>query len=145
MASLWKNANDVIDFAIGEEEKAVAMYNEMAANATSSEVRKLLHSFSAQETEHKLKLIALRQDSPLSLTVEQLALLEEDCTPDPAVAATMDRQDAFRFAIFSECQAESLYSMLAEMTQDPETAALFRGLALDEKGHRDHFEKLSRE
>ena len=60
MVSQWKSIQDVIDYAIGEENQAIALYREMAASAESAEVGEILYGFAEEELVHRAKLTRLK-------------------------------------------------------------------------------------
>ena len=61
----FKTIDDILDFAIGEEEGAQRFYESLAASAESSGMREVFEGFAREERGHKARLEAIRKGQAL--------------------------------------------------------------------------------
>jgi len=137
----WISVDDVLDFAIGEEEGAVAFYTALAERAESPGIRKVFLEFAQEEMGHKDKLVAVKNGAafnPSDQSVEDLKIGDYlvDVTPSP----DMSFQDALILAMKKEKSAFRLYSDLAEVTCEERVRNIFLSLAQEEAKHKLRFE-----
>ncbi len=137
----WISVDDVLDFAIGEEEGAVAFYTALAERAESPGMRKAFQEFAREEMGHKDKLMAVKSGetfNPSDQSVEDLKIGDYlvDIVPSP----DMSFQDALILAMKKEKSAFRLYSDLAEVTSDERVRNVFLSLAQEEAKHKLRFE-----
>ena len=137
----WNTIDDILDFAIGEEQAAVDFYTDLAAQMERPSMRQVLEEFAAEERKHKARLIqakeggsleAYKQRTPDLKIGDYLIALE----PSPK----MDYQDALIIAMKKEKAAFKLYSDLAAGVGDAQVKALFLALAQEEAKHKLRFE-----
>ena len=137
----FKSIEDVLDFAIANEDKAHDFYLELAKKAKSPVMRDVLQGFAAEEFGHKLKLQAVKDG--------EFELDPDDDIPDLAVADTVDEVeptsqmsygDALVLAMKQEKAAYRLYLDLAAAAPTQELTDLFLGLANEEAKHKLRFE-----
>lgn len=137
----WGSVEEIIAFAIGEEEGAVRFYTDLAKRASNKAMRTALLEFAAEEASHKTKLERFRTGIA-ALTIDEeipdlkIADYIVDVTPGPE----MTYEDALIVAMKKEKSAYRLYSDLAQMVSDPEAKAVLQGLAQEEARHKLRFE-----
>ena len=138
----WKTADDILDYAIENEQGAVDFYRELAGKASKSWVKKIFEDYAKEEEGHKAKIEAVkagRKLQPVEKKVLDLKLgdylVDIEPTPD------MDYQSALVLAMKREKAAFRLYSALAEQMEDHEELRdLFLLLAQEEAKHKLRFE-----
>jgi rubrerythrin len=135
MRQLWKSVEDVLDYAIAEEQKAMATYRAFAGQSLSAEMKGLFAGFAADEARHAGRLLSMKKDKPQPLTAAQLALLPRARLPRSADGGELTVEAAYQFAIRAEKNAAELYTMLGQMSPDPAIQNAFESLAADEQGH----------
>ena len=128
-----------IDFALAKEIEAEAFYKEWAENASSTAVKALFAELAAAENGHAEMLRRIRPDEIIAAgsNVEGRAGLVdflEEIDPDPS----MGIQEAMILAMKREATSVALYERLADFGGEAE--ALLRGLANEERKHRDRLE-----
>ncbi len=136
----WKSAEDILDFAIDNEQQAVDFYRELAAKATKPEVRDLFEEYALEEVGHKTKLEAVKAGGtlkPIEGKVVDLKL--GDYLVDIEANPNLDYQSALVIAMKREKAAFRLYSKLATRL-DGELRELFLRLAQEEAKHKLRFE-----
>ncbi len=137
----WKSVDEVLDFAIGNEEEAAQFYTELAEKMDRAWMSKIFKEFAREEEGHKRKLLdvkAGKQLAPVEGKVLDLKigdyLVELQPSPD------MDYQDALILAMQKEKSAFKMYSDLAEAVDDENLKTLFTSLAQEEAKHKLRFE-----
>jgi len=137
----WKSIDDILDFAIGEEEKAQAFYEEMAGKSESSAMKEVFSGFALEEKGHRAKLIAVKEgkiEEPFAGKVADLKigdyLVEMEATPETSY------QEALIIAMKKEKAAFKMYSDMASSVKDENLENLFLGLAQEEAKHKLRFE-----
>jgi len=56
----FNSVNELLDFAIGEEEKAAQFYTDLASKTNRSGTQDLFHQFSREEMGHKARLLEIK-------------------------------------------------------------------------------------
>jgi rubrerythrin len=137
----FENINDILDFAINEEQKAVDLYTQLATNADSSEVKKIFMDFAKEEIVHKARLITIKENGLFTLKPESVTdlkigdyMMSVDASPDMTYA------EALVFAMKKEKAAYKLYTKLAERAPNVEIKNIFLSLAAEESKHKLSFE-----
>lgn len=137
----WKTAEDILDFAINNEQGAVEFYRELAEKSATPEVRDLFEEYAKEEESHKANLEAVKTGQtlkPVSTKVLDLKLGDYLVAVEPT--ADMDYQSALVLAMKREKAAFRLYTDLASKVGDGELRDLFLRLAQEEAKHKLHFE-----
>jgi len=137
----FATVDDVLAFAIGEEEAAYQFYTDLAGKVTDPAMRRILTGFAAEELGHKARLEGVRKGGKaLNLTqnVQDLGLAE--ILVAPPVTDAVDYEQALILAMHKEKAAFRIYSILSETALDPGLQALFAGLAQEEAKHKLRFE-----
>jgi len=135
------STEEILDFAIGEEQSAADFYMNLARQVDSPSVRKMFLEFSEEELQHKDKLENIKMGSVEYLPQEKVVNLGlEEVLVDVAPTDGMDYQDALILAMKKEKAAYQMYMRLATAATDPQVQELLRGLASQEANHRLRFE-----
>jgi len=140
----FKSAEEILEFAIGEEEAAAALYAEMANKATDPRMREVWESFAREEEEHKRKLENVKIEYQADFPAERIAEMsrgefEVEGNPDP----DMDYEQALQLVMQMEVAAFKLYTRLAALAaaaENQKLRELFLALAQEEANHKLHFE-----
>jgi rubrerythrin len=137
----FKSIDDILDFAIGEEEGAQRFYESLASSAQSSGMREVFEGFAREERGHKAKLEAIKKGHTregFASRVQDIKLGDYlvDVEPTPETSY----QEALIVAMKKEKAAFRLYSDLAAVAPDEEMKNTFLGLAQEEAKHKLRFE-----
>jgi rubrerythrin len=140
----FRSVNDILDFAISEEEAAAKFYTALAAKMTRDWMQKIFEGFADEEKGHKEKLLSVKTGNVALLTdeaVTDLKIGDYLIEVEPEVQGSeMDYQQALIMAMKKEKAAFKLYTDLAEQTEQQEYCHLFRALAQEEAKHKLRFE-----
>jgi rubrerythrin len=129
--------DDVLKFAIAEEEKAEQFYTRLSKKMKVPETRESLLRFAGEERKHKGHLLAIRARGPvIGSSDEEVTNLEiSDYTVDARPTRDMQYYDALSLAIKRERAAQRLYIALAALADAAEIKSIFRHLAEAEARH----------
>ena len=137
----WNSVDDVLDFAIENEQKAVDFYTEMAGKAQSPHVKKMFEDNAKEEAGHKGKLEAVKSGKKLiGAEKKVLDLKIGDYLVDVQATDDLDFQGALILAMKREKAAFKLYTDLAGQTDDAGLRETFLSLAQEEAKHKLRFE-----
>ncbi len=139
----FSSVDDILDFAIGEEEQAFAFYTDLAGQMDSQAMKKTFLDFAQEEKGHKAKLLAIKKGKVSMLSSEQVADLKiGDYLVDVDVdtEAKLTYQDALIVAMKKEKAAFRLYTDLASKTDDGNLRETLLNLAQEEAKHKLRFE-----
>lgn len=137
----WTSVNDVLDFAIGNEQQAVDFYVEMAGKVQSPHVKKMFEENAREERGHKTKLEGVKSGQKLLSAEEKVLDLKlSNYLVDVEADTDLDFQGALILAMKREKAAFRLYTDLAGRTEDNELKQTFLGLAQEEAKHKLRFE-----
>lgn len=137
----FNSIDDILQFAMNEEQKAVDFYTVLAGNSKNEDMRKVFESFAQEEVGHKARLARIREEGLYHLPEKQVADLKiADYQTDVEPHADMDYEQALVVAMKKEKSAFRLYSDLADKAPNQEMKELFQGLALEESRHKLRFE-----
>ena len=137
----FSSTEEILDFAIGEEQSASDFYTRLAQQVSSPSVRNMFMEFSEEELQHKSKLENIRMGSVEYLPQDKVVNLGlEEVLVDVAPTDNMDYQDALILAMKKEKAAYMMYMRLATVASDPQLKDLLKGLASQEANHRLRFE-----
>jgi rubrerythrin len=134
--------DEILDFAIENEQAAVDLYASLAENSKRPAIREVFISFANEERRHKKLLLSVKEGRRLLKPGREpvLDLQISDYTvagdPDP----NDDYQSILLFAMKKEKAAFRLYTNLAAQTDDTEIKTLLLGLAQEEAKHKLYFE-----
>jgi len=138
----FKTLQDILNFAIGEEEKAAKLYADLAKRSKNREMAEVFTQFSKEELGHKKKLQSIKGNSNVVISEEKVQDLK---IGDYLVDVNKSRddlnyQDALIIAMKEEKAAFRLYSDIAGKTDDAEAKNIFLMLAQEEAKHKLRFE-----
>jgi len=137
----FTSINEILDFAIGEEQAAVDFYLQLAAQSKNQQTKKVFEEYAEEEMRHKANLLSLKERGNFLLPDEKVRDLKiAEYLVDVRPSATMSYQDALILAMKKEKAAFRMYSTLATQAEDPSVKALFLNLALEESKHKLRFE-----
>ena len=137
----FKTIDEILDYAIANEEKAAALYTELADSVERPGMREAFLHFAKEEEGHKARLLKVKQGEIPAIQeqkVQNLGITEQ--LADPVPAANMTYQEALQYAMKAEKAAFVLYTRLAEATDDAGLARVFNSLAQEEAKHKLRFE-----
>lgn len=140
--SNWSSVEEVLDFAIREEQKAADFYTELAQKVEDAAIRETLTGYAKEEMRHKAKLEALK-DQGVELhpsRLEALDLKVAEYTVDIEARLDMSYPDLLILAMKKEKAAHDLYTDLAASATDGNIKEAFLMLAQEESNHKLHFE-----
>jgi rubrerythrin len=137
----FKSVDEILDFAIGNEEKAADFYRKIASMVDSPSMKETMNEFVAEEMKHKEKLIEIKngkelnavQGKILDLKIGDYMVAQE---PTPGI----NYQEALILAIKQEKAAFQLYNDLALSTDNEALRNVLLSLAQEEAKHKLKFE-----
>lgn len=133
--------DQILDYAISNEEKAAALYHELAGNVERPGMREAFLHFAKEEEGHKARLLKIKEGEIPAVAEEKIANLGiTEILEEPETAPNMTYQEALVFAMKAEKAAFTLYTKLSEMTSDAGLQRVFKGLAQEEAKHKLRFE-----
>lgn len=137
----FKNTDEILDFAIENEQNAVDFYTGMAKIAHNDEMRKTFEQFAKEEIGHKARLIKIKSEGIFSLPTKAVADLKiADYVVKTEQGTDLTYEQALVLAMKKEKAAFKLYMKLSEQTPSDELKQLFLGLAQEESRHKLRFE-----
>jgi rubrerythrin len=137
----FTNINEILDFAIGEEQAAVDFYLQLAAQSKNQQTKKIFQEYAEEEMRHKANLLSVKESGSFRLADEKVRDLKiTEYLVDVRPSANMSYQDALILAMKKEKAAFRMYSMLAEKAGDLFVKAIFLNLAQEESKHKLRFE-----
>ncbi len=137
----WKSVDEVLDFAIKNEEEAYQFYTDLAGKVDRPWMTDIFKNFAKEELGHKKKLEAVKSGQRLIKAKEKVLDLKiGDYLVDVVPTEDMDYQQALVVAMKKEKKAFQMYNDLAASTDDENLKELFMGLAQEEAKHKLRFE-----
>jgi rubrerythrin len=137
----FETLNEILDFAIGEEQSAVDFYLLLAAQSKNNQTKKTFLEYAEEEMRHKSHLQKVKETGIFILSDEVVRDLKiAEYLVDVKPAPNMSYQDALILAMKKEKAAFRMYMTLAEKAEDPNVKTLFFSLALEESKHKLRFE-----
>jgi rubrerythrin len=137
----WESAEEILDFAIANEEKAATFYTDLAGKMKAASIREVFEDFAREEQGHKAKLLRVKESGKMGPASQKILdlkigdyLVEGDPGPD------MDYQQALILAMQQEKAAFKLYTDLAAAADDADLRNLLLALAQEEAKHKLRFE-----
>jgi len=131
----------ILEYAISNEEKAAALYYELAEKVERPGMREAFLHFAKEEEGHKARLLKIKKGEIPAVIEEKIANLGiTESLDEPKIAANMTYQEVLLFAMKAEKAAFVLYTKLSEATSDAGLQRVFSGLAQEEAKHKLRFE-----
>jgi rubrerythrin len=141
MMKEFNSVNDILDFAMGQEQGAVDFYTQIAGYARNAEMKKIFLDFAQEEVGHKARLQKIKEEQIFVISAEKIADLKiSDYTDNVVASPDMKYDEALILAMKREKAAFRLYSNLAASTGDANMKNLFLSLAQEESKHKLRFE-----
>ena len=135
------SVNEILDFAIGEEEKAATFYTDLSAKMDKPWMKQMFEQFSKEEWGHKAKLVGIKEGQLLEPSKDKVLDLKiAEYLVDASPSADMNYQDALILAMKAEKAAFRLYNDLAGKTESDDLRNTFMALAQEEAKHKLRFE-----
>jgi rubrerythrin len=132
-----KTFEDIIRFAISNEEEAAALYSGLAEKAKHTSAQSMFEELAAQEEAHGK---ALKEKGAAGFPggggAEIPDLKMSNYLVDVSIDPDSSYQDILIFAIKNEASAVGLYTDLCARTTDDGAKALFSQIAEEEKLHK---------
>jgi rubrerythrin len=133
--------DEILDYAIGQEEQASAFYADLAERAEKAGMKEILLDFSAEEQRHKERLLAVKQgEHELTPEQEVLDLKISDYLVEVGATENISYQDALIVAMKRERAAFELYTDMAAQVPESHLKEVLQGLAKEEAKHKLFFE-----
>ena len=137
----FESINDILDFAMNEEQQAVEFYTTLAGQAQTDDMRRIFEEFANEEIAHKARLSKIKEEGTYNTPVEKIADLKiADYMVNVKVTPDMSYQDALVVAMKKEKAAFKLYTALADRAPDDNMRNVFLSLAQEESKHKLRFE-----
>jgi rubrerythrin len=138
----FESVDEILDFAIGNEEEANRFYLDLAAKMDVPAMKEVLEDFAREERGHKAKLEAVKRGQYSfgagAAQVQDLGLADYLVAQEPT--ADMSYTEALILAMKKEKAAYKLYLDLAAVAEAEELTNLFLALAGEEAKHKLRFE-----
>lgn len=137
----FTSINDILDFAINNEQTAVDFYVNLAGRFQDSAIKETFEGFAKEEMGHKARLTSIKEKGLYDLSTEKVMDLKiADYVVRTEPSADMSYTDALQLAMKREKAAYRLYLKLAEKAPNDEMKKIFEGLAQEEAKHKLRFE-----
>jgi rubrerythrin len=136
----FKSVDEILDFAIKNEQEAQEFYADLAKKTTKSGMSELFRSFVDEEKSHEEKLTKIKTDKSMLPSEEKVTDLKiSDYLVPSQPSGDMSYQDALILAMKKEKAAFKMYTNLSQRTEG-EIKNLFAMLAQEEAKHKLFFE-----
>lgn len=137
----FQSAEDILDFAIGNEENAARFYQDLAERTEIPGMAQVFKDFAKEERLHKVKLQEIKRTGrTTSFGNAVMDIKLSDYVGDVDDEEPVDYQSALILAMKKEKKAFQLYMALADRTEDPGLKELMIGMAQEEAKHKLRFE-----
>jgi rubrerythrin len=137
----WKSVDEILDFAIGQEEQAAQFYTDLSGRMDRPWMSKIFSDFAKEEEGHKRKLLDVKAGKQLAPVEKQVIDLKiGDYLVDVEPSPHMDYQQALILAMKKEKKAFKMYTDLASIADNENVRNLFSALAQEEAKHKLRFE-----
>jgi rubrerythrin len=132
---------EILEFAIGEEQAAVKFYTSLAVQTPSAEMRAVLEEFAEEERRHEARLKqmkagGIRPASSPNVPDLKIADYLVEVKPGPELSY----REMLMLAMQKELAAVRMYTALAGQTADAGLQQVFQQLAQEETKHKLKFE-----
>ena len=135
------NIDEILDFAISQEEKDSHFYLEMSERMSKLWMKKAFKEFAEEEQGHKAKLIAIKDGKLLAPSREKIMDLRiSDYLIDIEPTPHMEYQEALILAMKKEKASYRIYMDLASRVDDENLRNTLLMLAQEEAKHKLRFE-----
>jgi rubrerythrin len=137
----FNTIDEILDFAIESEQKAVDFYTRLAEQAKNEDIKEVFLSYAREEMGHKAKLTKIKEGNLMGKGEEEVQDLKiADYLERVEATEEMSYEEALVLAMKREKAAFRLYTTLASKTDDTELRDVFLMLAQEEAKHKLRFE-----
>jgi len=137
----FKSIEDILDFAINNEQNAVNFYTELSENAANPEMKEVFQQFAKEEMGHKTRLLNVKSTGQYKMPEDKVLDLKiADYLVDVKPYPGMTYQEALILAMKREKNAFKLYLDLSNVAPTSDLKKLFMSLAQEESKHKLRFE-----
>jgi len=137
----FKTIDEILDFAMEAEQKAVDFYNDLAERIKNEEMKPVFIEFAQEEVKHKAKLKKIKEERIFDIPSEKIADLKiSDYVDHVVIKPDMSYQEALIVAMNREKASFNLYTRLSGKTDNPQLKEMFLSLAQEESKHKLRFE-----
>ncbi len=137
----FNSINEILDFAIDNEQKAVDFYINLANRFQNKTMKTAFEDFAKEEMSHKARLTSIKEKGLFEMEKEEVLDLKiADYIVRTEPTANMSYEDALKLAMKREKAAYRLYLKLSEKAPNADMKKLFLGLAQEEAKHKLRFE-----
>lgn len=141
MSDTFNSIDEVLTFAIRQEEQAEKLYLQLAERALQAHVKKAFEEFAAEERHHKEVLTKMLNDGVLRPSADRVPDLKiAEMMDEIEPSADLDYQQILVVAMQREKAAYKMYSALAQIAEDPKLRLTLETLAQEEAKHKLRFE-----
>lgn len=133
----FNSIEDILDFAINEEQMAADFYNELAGKMKHQEMKDTFEQYALEELGHRAKLEAIKKGKKYQVSETKIADYLVDVDVDKT---NITYQEALILAMKKEKIAFRLYNDLASASLDEPSKKIFLMLAQEEAKHKLRFE-----
>ena len=133
----FESVDDILDFAISNEEKAFKFYTDLSLKMKNPHMQKVFDEFAGEEKKHREKLVAVKEGQLLVPSQEKITDLKiSDYLLDVEEKPEMNYQEALILAMKKEKKAFQLYMDLHEAADNENAKNIFMLLAQEEAKHK---------
>lgn len=140
----FNSIDEIIEFAIKKEEEAFNIYKNLKEKTKDIALKKIFEELAGEELKHKQKLIDFKEGkiilTPKSERVPDLKI--SDSLISIELKEDFDFQDVLIFAMKREKLAFTLYTELAEKSENENIKDLLNSLAKEEAKHKLRLETI---
>ena len=137
----FKNIEEILDFAINNEQQAADFYNKLSKNSSEKQMKETFASFAKEEQGHKARLERIKNEGVYEIKQENILDMKiSDYLVSVKTSDSMTYQEALILAMKREKAAYKLYIKLASIAPTDELKIIFKNLANDEAKHKMSFE-----
>ena len=137
----FESVDQIIDFAIKNEEDACEFYTNLANKMDRPHMKKVFEEFALEEKGHKVKLLAVKKGKSMVGSEKKIMDLKlGESLIDIELDSNLNFQDALIVAMKAEKAAYKLYNDLASVTDDANLKSTLLSLAQEEAKHKLRFE-----
>lgn len=132
----FHSINDILDFAIGQENEAHDFYVDLAQRVSKIDLRELIKGFAIDELQHAIRLQAIKAGAAAFIEEDIGSLDVAEPVQDAQPNAEMNYADLLMVAMKKEKAAFRLYTNLASIAKKQEYRDTLLGLAKEEAQHK---------
>ena len=137
----FNSVDEILIFAMKNEQEAVDFYTRLAGHAKSEEMRAVFEEFAQEEVKHKARLQKIKDEGTFSFKKEEVLDLNISDYIVPTVPhPDMSYPEALTLAMAKEKAAFKLYMRLSTKVADAGLQTVFLDLAQEESKHKLRFE-----